>query len=241
MLFRSNADHLIWLAIDQDTCLSSLRQRGSESSKQLDKPSAEENFQKLLAWASAYWQREDLRSYRGHAHLFAQFNGKKDLFPTRLAVNVFLDSVQPDVKHSMNEHRSLADITFTENGPVDAAQLNALYRLIGWDRHNRRTATETTVMLRVSHYYIAAHTDESTLVGFARVCGDPYVAQVLDVITHPAYRQRGIATTCMRGVLAHLQRVRYVSVTLTDGSGIEGFYQRFGFRDYKDVALIWKP
>jgi hypothetical protein len=34
-------------------------------------------------------------------------------------------------------------------------------------------------MRRVSHYYIAAHTAEGALVGFARVCGDPYVAQVL--------------------------------------------------------------
>jgi ribosomal protein S18 acetylase RimI-like enzyme len=140
----------------------------------------------------------------------------------------------------MTEHASLADISFTENGPVDVAQLNALYRLINWDRHHRRTAADTTAMLRVSRYYIAAHTAEGTLVGFARVCGDPYVVQVLDVITHPAYRRRGIATRCMRGVLAHLQRSRYVSVTLTDGSGIAGFYQRFGFRVYKDVALIWE-
>jgi ribosomal protein S18 acetylase RimI-like enzyme len=95
-------------------------------------------------------------------------------------------------------------------------------------------------MLRVSHYYIAAHTPEGILVGFARVCGDPYVAQVLDVITHPAYRRRGIATQCMRMVLAHLQRSRYVSVTLTDGSGIAGFYHRFGFRVCKDVAQRWE-
>jgi ribosomal protein S18 acetylase RimI-like enzyme len=128
----------------------------------------------------------------------------------------------------MNEHVSLADITFTENGPVDVTQLNALYRLIGWDSHHRCTEAETTEMLRVSHYYIAAHTAEGTMVGFARVCGDPYVVQVLDVITHPAYRQRGIATRCMRGVLAHLQRSRYVSVTLTDGSGIAGFYRLSG-------------
>jgi ribosomal protein S18 acetylase RimI-like enzyme len=141
----------------------------------------------------------------------------------------------------MNGHASLADITFTENGHVDVAQLNALYRRIGWDNAHRRTEAETTEMLRVSHYYIAAHTAEGTLVGFARVCGDPYVAQVLDVITHPAYRRRGIATKCMRGVLAHLQRSRYVSVTLTDGSGIEGFYQRFGFLVANDVALVWEP
>jgi ribosomal protein S18 acetylase RimI-like enzyme len=140
----------------------------------------------------------------------------------------------------MTELASLAGITFTENGLMDVAQLNALYRLIGWNRHHRRTEADTTDMLRVSHYYIAAHTAEGTLVGFARVCGDPYVVQVLDVITHPAYRRRGIATQCMRGVVAHLQRSRYVTVTLTDGSGIDGFYQRFGFRVYNDVALAWE-
>ena len=140
----------------------------------------------------------------------------------------------------MNEHASLAHVTFTENGYVDVSQLNALYRHIGWDSHNRRTECETTEMLRVSHYYIAAHTGEGTLVGFARVCGDPYVAQVLDVITHPDYRRRGIATRCMLGVLGHLQRSQYLSVTLTDGSGIAGFYQRFGFRVCKDVAQRWE-
>jgi ribosomal protein S18 acetylase RimI-like enzyme len=140
----------------------------------------------------------------------------------------------------MNAQASLADITFTENGYVDVAQLNALYRLIGWDNHNRRTEAETTAMLSASPYYIAAHTAEGTLVGFVRVCGDPYVAQVLDVITHPAYRRRGIATQCMRGVLAHLRRSRYVSVTLTAGSGMAGFYHRFGFRVCQEVAQRWE-
>ena len=140
----------------------------------------------------------------------------------------------------MNEQASLAGITFTENGHVDVAQLNALYRCIGWDSHNRRTEAETNEMLRVSNYYIAAHNAEGTLVGFARVRGDPYVAEVLDVITHPAYRRRGIATQCMRRVVAHLQQSRYVSVTLTDGSGIAGFYQQFGFRVCKDIAQRWE-
>ena len=153
------------------------------------------------------------------------------------------ESLQLISTHSqkyMNEPVSLTDIRFTENGHIDVAQLNALYRLIGWDNHNRRTETETTEMLRVSHYYIAAHTADGILVGFARVCGDPYVAQVLDVITHPTYRRRGIATRCMHGVLAHLRRSRYVSVTLTDGSGVAGFYQRFGFRVCTDVAHVWE-
>src|SRR5574341_58663 len=46
--FCPYADYLIWLDLDWETCSQSLLQRGSESSKQLDKQSAEENFEKLL-------------------------------------------------------------------------------------------------------------------------------------------------------------------------------------------------
>ena len=122
------------------------------------------------------------------------------------------------------------DIIFTDRGHVNVVQLNALYRLVGWDRVERRTEAETLEMLRVSSYYINAVAAQSRLVGFARVCGDPYIVQVLDVITHPEYRRQGIATRCMAGVLAHLQQSRYVSVTLTHGDGLDDFYQRFGFR-----------
>jgi GNAT superfamily N-acetyltransferase len=143
----------------------------------------------------------------------------------------------------MDRKHLLTDITFTENGPIEVSQLNTLYRMIGWDKERRRTDVETTEMLRVSHYYIAAHTVQGQLVGFARVCGDPYVVQVLDVITHPDYRRRGIATRCMEGIVAHLQRSHYVSITLIDGSGIEEFYQRFGFRlvDSSASARVWRP
>jgi ribosomal protein S18 acetylase RimI-like enzyme len=141
----------------------------------------------------------------------------------------------------MHEQVDPAGITFSENGDVDVGELNTLYRLVGWDRCSRRTGAETAEMLRVSHYYIAAQTTEGVLIGFARVCGDPYVAQVLDVITHPDYRRRGVATKCLRGVVAYLQRSRYVSVTLTHGSGLDDFYQRFGFQTVKDVGRIWKP
>ena len=140
----------------------------------------------------------------------------------------------------MNEEFSLSNIDFIENGQVDAKELNALYRLIGWDSNSRRTKVETREMLEASRYYIAAYTGDAKLVGFARVCGDPYVVQVLDVITHPEYRRRGIATKCMHGVLAHLKSSQYVSVILTDGTEIEGFYQRFGFQVYSDIALAWK-
>ena len=44
----------------------------------------------------------------------------------------------------------------------------------------------------------------------------------------------------MHGVLAHLQQSRYVSVTLMDGSSIDGFYSRFGFRVIEEVVQRWE-
>jgi predicted GNAT family acetyltransferase len=129
----------------------------------------------------------------------------------------------------------------SENGPVDVVQLNTLYRMVGWDKRGRRTDAATTEMLRVSHHFIAAHTAEGQLVGFARVCGDPYVVQVLDVITHPDYRRRGIATRCMQGVAEHLADSEYAGVTATDASGLDGFYERFGFHTSQNATLEWRP
>lgn len=91
--FCAHADYLIWLDQDWEACSQSLLQRGSESSKQLDKQSAEENFKKLLKWASEYWQREKPSSYYGHQLLFEQFSGEKICLQSRRSVNDFTASL----------------------------------------------------------------------------------------------------------------------------------------------------
>lgn len=91
--FCAHADYLIWLDQGWETCSKSLLQRGSESSKQLDKQSAEENFQKLLKWASEYWQRQGPSSFHGHRLLFEEFRGDKICLQSRKAVNDFMDSI----------------------------------------------------------------------------------------------------------------------------------------------------
>jgi len=133
----------------------------------------------------------------------------------------------------------IAGVTFVDNGPVDVGQLNTLYKLVGWDRSDRRTREETTQMLHASRFFVSAHSVDLGLVGFARVCGDPYVAQVLDVMTHPEQRRRGIATECMRRIVEHLCQTPYVNVTLTAGVNLGDFYERFGFKTFKDVARVW--
>jgi aspartate racemase len=139
-------------------------------------------------------------------------------------------------------NHDLGEIAFTENGPIDIEQFHALHRLVGWDPRRQQTPEKTAEMLRLNHYHIAAHTRSGQLVGFARVCGDPYIAQILDVITHPDYRRRGIATRCMAGVLAYLKGADYISVTLTDGSRLPGFYEQFGFQrlDAVTPTRVWR-
>jgi adenylate kinase family enzyme len=91
--FIPNADFLVWLDLDWETCSQSLHRRGSESSKQLDPTSAEENFQKLLKWTEEYWQRDGLRSHQGHKLLFEQFSTGKTRLDSRKAADDFADSI----------------------------------------------------------------------------------------------------------------------------------------------------
>jgi len=134
----------------------------------------------------------------------------------------------------------LDGIEFVEDGQVDAKQLNDLYRQIGWDKTGRRTDAETVEMLTRSFFTIAAWEGE-LLVGFARVCGDLYCVQVLDVITREGYRRRGIATRCMEHVVKHLKKSNYVSVTLTDGTGFDHFYEDFEFKEIDVPSRVWRP
>ncbi|MEM6821919.1 MAG: AAA family ATPase [Verrucomicrobiota bacterium] len=91
--FMPNADELIWLDLNWSACEEGLLSRGSESSKQLDKIKAEENFKQLLKWASEYWTREDLRSWKGHSQLFNNFKKRRNLFRTRIDVNEYIKQV----------------------------------------------------------------------------------------------------------------------------------------------------
>jgi len=131
-------------------------------------------------------------------------------------------------------------IAFHEDCAVNVDELNALYHMIGWDPTRLRNRRDTVAMLNVSHYCVHANDASDRLVGFARIAGDPYVAQVLDVITHPDFRHRGIATECMNRISAYLNKAGYVSVTLLDDSGFPGFYERFGFQSIKERPMNWK-
>lgn len=88
--FVENAEGLIWLEMDWDTCQSNLLRRGSESEKQRDPEAAEASFQRLLVWASQYWARDDARSHSGHQALFETFQGRKWTLHSREEVDTMI-------------------------------------------------------------------------------------------------------------------------------------------------------
>jgi adenylate kinase family enzyme len=71
------ADTLIYTDLPWKECRRSLMNRGSESSRQLEAKKAEENFQALLGWASAYETRDSKASKKYHGSLFEGFAGDK--------------------------------------------------------------------------------------------------------------------------------------------------------------------
>lgn len=83
------ADTLLFLDLDWSVCRDSLMSRGSESTKQRDAMAAEDNFHKLLVWASEYGQRASKGSRQFHRELFERCQSDKRRFTTRQEVNSY--------------------------------------------------------------------------------------------------------------------------------------------------------
>ena len=110
---------------------------------------------------------------------------------------------------------------------LEAAALNDLYTAVDWNADNERTEAKTSAMLQASPCFVAAWVEDQ-LVGFGRILADPYNAQILDVMTHPDYWKRGVASGVMERLL-EFARGQFPSVMLIAGGGLEAFYTRFGF------------
>lgn len=111
---------------------------------------------------------------------------------------------------------------------LEPKELNEFYTLCGANKTNQRSLEKTKAVLDESPFYTQARQQEQ-LVGFGRLIIDPYFAIVLDLMTHPDYRRRGIATEILKRLVAYCQS-RGLPVNLIDGSGITGFYEKMGFR-----------
>ncbi|BDP42419.1 N-acetyltransferase [Deinococcus aetherius] len=111
---------------------------------------------------------------------------------------------------------------------VSAVALTALCTAVGWNVDGRRSPEQTARMLSRTLAFVCAY-QEGRLVGFGRASGDVYGAQLLDLITRPDWQRQGVGTAVMGALLTHL-RGEALGLSLIDGTGRPGFYERFGFR-----------
>ena len=132
-------------------------------------------------------------------------------------------------------------MTYLLNDPkLEPEEVNSLYSSVGWNGKGQRTLEKTRRTLAASPYVVTARVEEQ-LVGFGRILGDAYTAQILDVMVHPECRRRGVAS----GVLERLldaAKGKFLGVYLIDGSGYKKFYERFGFETanpHTDRLMYW--
>lgn len=131
-------------------------------------------------------------------------------------------------------------ISFSLNDPeLEPAELNDLYTRIGWNESGKRTIDKSAAMLTTSPLYVTARAS-GQLIGFGRILSDAYVAQLLDIITHPDFRRRGVARRVTELLLANLPE-GLLGVSLIDGSGYPEFYETLGFEtaDQENNRLMY--
>lgn len=129
----------------------------------------------------------------------------------------------------------------TNDLELEPETLNALYTMVGWNEDGERTSEKTKLVLERAACFVAAwHKD--TLVGFGRVLADVYSAQILDVMTHPDHRRRGVA----RGVISRLvtfAEAEGFGLMLISAVGVRSLYRQFGFleADPTTDVLMYRP
>ena len=80
---RSHATALVWLCLDEDECVTNIRQRG------VRRNGTAESFSALLNWAASYRSRQGSSSYSGHANVFQEYIGNKIVLRSCDAVTEF--------------------------------------------------------------------------------------------------------------------------------------------------------
>lgn len=131
---------------------------------------------------------------------------------------------------------------FVPNAPaLSGADLSALYTAVGWNAEGRRTPEKSQFVLSLAPYFVAAWQGD-TLVGFGRVLEDVYSAQLLDIMTHPDFRRRGVA----KGVVSRLVRFAEAAglpLLLVSAGEVTGLYRGFGFleADPRTDVLMYRP
>ena len=115
-------------------------------------------------------------------------------------------------------------------------QLYNLFKLAGWTE-----GSETDEMLInfnvpfINSTLVVSAWDNERLVGVVRVLSDKVIRSVIyDLVVDPEYQGQGIGKELVKRCIRHYP---YTELLVQTTGNIAGYYEKMGFKRYKDVVL----
>ncbi len=115
-------------------------------------------------------------------------------------------------------------------------QLYNLFKLAGWTE-----GSETDEMLInfnvpfINSTLVVSAWDNERLVGVVRVLSDKVIRSVIyDLVVDPEYQGQGIGKELVKRCIRHYPYTEWLVQTT---GNIAGYYEKMGFKTYKDVVL----
>ena len=122
----------------------------------------------------------------------------------------------------------------TKEFPCD--QLYNLFKLAGWT-----DGSETDDMLKnfnvpfINSTLVVSTWDNERLLGVVRVLSDKVIRSVIyDLVVDPEYQGQGIGKELVKRCIRHYPYTEWLVQTTEN---IAGYYEKMGFKRYKDVVL----
>ncbi|MCV7629277.1 GNAT family N-acetyltransferase [Micrococcus luteus] len=130
-------------------------------------------------------------------------------------------------------HHELTSIDYRQGQLPEAEALRALYDSVSWSAYTDDLDSLVGGLEGATALVTAWNGEE--LVGLARVISDGFtIAYLQDVLVHPEFQRRGIASELVERVFAPFQRVRQ-HVLITDAEERQrAFYESLRFREARD-------
>ena len=117
-----------------------------------------------------------------------------------------------------------------KNSLPDRQAFYPLFNTTGWNGKYQLDSNELYQALENSWYLISVY-NEDKLVGFGRIICDGVVhALILDLITHPDYRNEGIGGAVLEKLITKCKEHQIRDIQLFCAIGYTGYYEKRGFR-----------
>lgn len=128
------------------------------------------------------------------------------------------------------------DISIDESHTFDMAEVEALYRAVGWSTYADDLTTLVAALKGSSRVVVARR--GGRLVGLARVISDgASICYLQDVLVDPGEQRCGVGTALVHSAFGPYAAVRQKVLLTDDEPGQRAFYESLGFRETRDFGV----